>query len=74
MKLPEMRMVEQLFTDLEAIDPISSLDSEWRNLKGELNLQPGAKIAVAIGSRGIADLDKIVRILVDKSNRWRPSY
>ncbi len=66
MKLPKMRMVDQKFSDLPAIDVSSSMDREWESLKGELNLQPGAKIAIAVGSRGIANLEEIVRIVVDK--------
>lgn len=59
-------MVDQKFGDLPAIDVSSSMDREWESLEGELNLQPGAKIAIAVGSRGIANLEEIVRIVVDK--------
>lgn len=59
-------MVDQKFSDLPAIDVSSSMDREWESLKGELNLRPGAKIAIAVGSRGIANLEEIVRIVVDK--------
>lgn len=65
-KLPKMRMVDQKYIDLPAIDVSSSMDREWESLEGELNLQPGAKIAIAVGSRGIANLEEIVRIVVDK--------
>lgn len=61
-----MRMVDQKFSDLPAIDVSFSMDREWESLEGELNLQPGAKIAIAVGSRGIANLEEIVRIVVDK--------
>ncbi|MGD9136910.1 MAG: lactate racemase domain-containing protein [Desulfobacterales bacterium] len=65
-KLPKMWMVEQKFTDLPEIDVFSAMDLEWQQLRGNLDLQPGAKIAVAVGSRGIAKLDEIVKNVVDK--------
>jgi hypothetical protein len=61
-----MWMVEQKFTDLPEIDVFSAMDLEWQQLRGNLDLQPGAKIAVAVGSRGIAKLDEIVKNVVDK--------
>ena len=66
MKLPKMRMVAQKFFDLPEIELPSSMDREWQGLKGELALQPGAKIAIAVGSRGIANIAEIVRIVVDQ--------
>ena len=65
-KLPKMWMVEQKFTDLPEIDVFSAMDTEWQQLRSNLDLQPGAKIAVAVGSRGIAKLDEIVKNVVDK--------
>jgi hypothetical protein len=65
-KLPKMWMVEQKFTDLPEIDVFSAMDAEWQQLRSSLDLQPGAQIAVAVGSRGIAKLDKIVKNVVDK--------
>ena len=61
-----MWMVEQKFTDLPEIDVFSAMDTEWQHLRSNLDLQPGAKIAVAVGSRGIAKLDEIVKNVVDK--------
>jgi hypothetical protein len=66
MKLPKMRMIRQLFSDLPAIDVFSSMEDEWQNLSGKLNLQPDAKIAIAVGSRGIANLEEIVKFVVTK--------
>ncbi len=65
-KLPKMRMVGQRYTDLPTIDVSSTINQQWDTLKGKLNLRPGAKIAIAVGSRGIADLAQIVRIVVEK--------
>jgi hypothetical protein len=65
-KLPKMRMVGQRYTDFPAIDVSSTINQQWETLKGKLDLQPGAKIAIAVGSRGIADLAQIVRIVVEK--------
>ena len=66
MKLPKMRMVAQKFFDLPEIELPSSMDRGWQGLKGELALQPGAEIAIAVGSRGIANIAEIVRIVVDQ--------
>ena len=66
MKLPKMRMVAQKFIDLPEIELLSSMNRAWQHLKGELDLQPGAKIAIAVGSRGIANIAEIVRIVVDQ--------
>lgn len=65
-KLPKMWMVEQKFTDLPEIDVFTAMNTEWQQLRSNLDLQPGAKIAVAVGSRGIAKLDEIVKNVVDK--------
>jgi hypothetical protein len=61
-----MWMVEQKFTDLPEIDVFTAMNTEWQQLRSNLDLQPGAKIAVAVGSRGIAKLDEIVKNVVDK--------
>lgn len=61
-----MRMVGQLFTDLPAIDVAAVMEREWVSLQQQVNLQPGARIAVAAGSRGIANLEQVVRTVVDK--------
>ncbi len=65
-KLPKMRMVAQLYTDLPATSIPSVMDQEWERLQGKLNLQPGARIAIAVGSRGIANLEEVVKIVVGK--------
>lgn len=65
-KLPKMRMVRQLFKDLPATDVPTAMDREWGNSQGQFNLQPKAKVAIAVGSRGIANLEEVVRIVVDK--------
>jgi hypothetical protein len=61
-----MRSVAQRLTDLPAVDVSSALDKEWEGLRGRLNLRAGERIALAVGSRGIANLDKIVRLVVGK--------
>lgn len=66
LKLPKMRMVGQRITDLPAIDVSSAMDREWDNIRGRLGVEPGARIAIAVGSRGIANLAVIVRLLVGK--------
>ena len=61
-----MRMVQQQFTVPPAVDVISEIDREWNRIKTRLNLTPGLRIAVGVGSRGIGNLAAIVRAMVLK--------
>ena len=49
-----------------AIDVASALEREWRRLGDSVSLDPGAEIAVAVGSRGIDRLEETVRLVVEK--------
>jgi hypothetical protein len=53
--------VEQSFPDRALADPVGELRRQLR----ELELPPGAQVALAVGSRGIADLVPLVRALVE---------
>ena len=56
-ELPAMFAVRQNFDVLPAVDVLAALEGEWPRAKEALSaLAPGARIAVAIGSRGIADV------------------
>ena len=57
---------EQRFTVPAAIDVASALEREWRRLGDSVSLDPGAEIAVAVGSRGIDRLEETVRLVVEK--------
>ncbi len=59
--LPAMFAVRQHFDVLPAVNVTLALDEEWPRAKAALSaLAPGAKIAVAVGSRGIADIAELV--------------
>ena len=62
--LPAFRLVEQQFAVPPAIDVESALQREWRRLRDSVRLDPGADIAVAVGSRGIDHLQETVRLVL----------
>ena len=56
-ELPAMFAVRQNYDVLPAVDVLAALEGEWPRAKEALSaLAPGARIAVAIGSRGIDDV------------------
>jgi hypothetical protein len=64
-ELPAMFEVRQHFDVLPAVDVLTALEAEWPRAKAPLSgLAPGASIAVAVGSRGIADIAVLVRGIV----------
>ena len=64
-ELPAMFAVRQRFDVLPAVDVLAALEDEWPRALAPLSaLAPGAAIAVAVGSRGIADIAVLVRGLV----------
>jgi len=62
--LPAFRLVKQHFAVPPAIDVESALQREWRRLRDSVRLDPGADIAVAVGSRGIDRLQETVRLVL----------
>jgi len=62
--LPAMRVLRQRYFVPPAIDPVSELENEWEALKQKVALKPGLTVAVAVGSRGITDLAKVVAEVV----------
>ena len=63
--LPAMFEVRQHFDVLPAVDVLAALEDEWPRAQAPLSaLAPGASIAVAVGSRGIADIAVLVRGIV----------
>ena len=57
---PRMFPVRQKFPLSPPLDVAAAVQSEFRAKKVLANLTPGARIAVATGSRGIANIEKIV--------------
>jgi hypothetical protein len=66
-ELPAMYEVRQLFDLLPAVDALAELDASWAGGAGRVaELEPGASVAVAVGSRGIADVAPVVREIVTR--------
>ena len=66
-ELPAMFEVRQHFDVLPAVDVLAALEDEWPRTKAPLSaLAPGASVAVAVGSRGIADIAVLVRGIVER--------
>jgi hypothetical protein len=66
LKLPRMRMVEQIYEVPPPVDVTAEVDREWDLIKDKLNLPAGSSVAVGVGSRGISNLSKTVRAVVGK--------
>ncbi|MCC7261676.1 MAG: DUF2088 domain-containing protein [Candidatus Latescibacteria bacterium] len=63
MQLPLMTAVRQHFPGAALSDPLQTLREAWAG--AALQLPPGARIAVAAGSRGIANVAALTRGVVD---------
>jgi len=66
LQLPKMRMVRQRFRVPPAVDVLSETEREWRLLTDRLVLPMGGRVAVGVGSRGIANLPVVVRDVVSR--------
>jgi len=68
MKLPRMARVLRKFDDTRVPDVRDTASREIRNLveSGIIKICSGARIAIAVGSRGVASIDTIVRATVDE--------
>jgi hypothetical protein len=62
--LPRMVRLRQRFPRSQPVD-LSAVMADGLQLKG-LNIPPGAKIAVGVGSRGITNITAITRAVVDE--------
>ena len=66
-ELPAMFEVRQHFDVLPAVGVLAALGEEWSRAKAPLSaLASGASIAVAVGSRGIADIAVLIRGIVER--------
>ncbi len=65
MKLPTMHKVMQTFEIQESIDSIAQLDNEIKKKEISNSIKPGQNVAVSVGSRGIHNIDKITKKVVD---------
>ena len=64
LNLPLMRYVQQSADIPPAIDVIADIDQEWVKIKARLPIKEGARVAIGVGSRGIANLDVTVKEVV----------
>ena len=64
--LPPMLMIRQNFEVPPPLDIEAAMDVEWDRLAPTLGISPAARIAVGVGSRGIDNLARVTRKVVDK--------
>ena len=64
LSLPRMNVIHQHFAVAPPVDVLAGVAHEWATIKGCLDLTPGMSIAVGVGSRGITDLETVVRTVV----------
>jgi len=65
-KLPAMRMVHQNYELAPEVDIAAEIEREFNGIEGDLELIHGQRVAIGVGSRGIANLAGIVREVVKK--------
>ena len=61
-QLPRMIRVRQNFTPTPPIAIRETIESEWKKIRSRI--QPGARIAVGVGSRGITNIAAIVKEVI----------
>jgi len=66
LELPKMRQVTQRFESAPAIGVLDAIEREWGRIKDQLVLSPGSRIAIGVGSRGIANLDQVVKAVASR--------
>ena len=64
--LPPMLMVRQNFEVPPRLDIEAAMDAEWGRLTPSSGILPDARVAVGVGSRGIDNLPRVTRKVVDK--------
>ncbi len=65
--LPSMCEVRRQFQGLPAIDPVAAVEAGWQAVAEQVAaLGGGARVALAVGSRGIGDLVPIVRAVSER--------
>ncbi len=74
MELPRCAIVRQKFPRRSLGDAAAAVREAMREAQGLKHLPAGASVAVGVGSRGIAQIDTIVRALVEslKERGFRP--
>ena len=62
--LPTMHLVHQKFSVPPAIDVATEIGRQWNTVKQQFKIASGARVALGVGSRGIAGLVETVRTIV----------
>ncbi len=65
MPLPRMLRIRQYFPDRAVKDIPATVAAELRRADFASKLKPGSRVAIGVGSRGIANIATIVRAVVD---------
>jgi hypothetical protein len=63
--LPQVVRVRQHFDRQKVKDPVDSMRAELAKPDVMERILPGQRVAIAVGSRGIANIDKLTRTLVE---------
>ncbi|MDT8379881.1 MAG: lactate racemase domain-containing protein [Desulfotignum sp.] len=62
---PEMFRIRQHFEIPPPVDVTGAVLGEWEKIHGKVLIEPNARVAVGVGSRGLSNLTRIVRTVVD---------
>ncbi|MDY0221640.1 MAG: DUF362 domain-containing protein [Desulfobacterium sp.] len=65
-RFPGMCKIHQRFDVPPAIEVTEAVEEQWQKIKGRFILEPGIRIAVGVGSRGLSNLPEIVRAVVSR--------
>ena len=68
---PKLLRIKQKFTPLVVSNIIEKIKSEIANLKLDKTIKPNDSIAITAGSRGIADINIITKVVVDELIKLR---
>lgn len=63
--LPMMVKIHQRFASNPGIDVSREMRQQYQSIRPKIQLKPGARIAIAVGSRGIANVALITKELID---------
>lgn len=66
LNLPPMRMVHQQYRIPAKVDVLTEINKQWEKLGDNLDLPIGSRIAIAVGSRGIASITEVIQAIVKR--------
>lgn len=67
--LPQMALIKQTFSDRMVSNIEAEITSQFRSLGFEKKIRPGDKVAITVGSRGIAEMIEITRVVCSNVKR-----